>query len=133
MSRFSKAEAETLGWNFTHDEPAQVEDLGDGIYRTKPADLRAEKITDGHVQTEQAETMGKLLERIFAWEKSQIDKLAPAPAPESNDVFADGSTRGDVNAGTGHGAEQFAPSASEDGTVAAERDAAVESEADDSE
>lgn len=126
MSRFSKAEAELRGWLFTHNAPAATENLGDGIYRTTPADLRAEKIVDGHVFTEQAETIGKLLERIHLHERSQQDKLAPSPEPVTAEVTHEGP-QGDVSGATGHGAEQTAPSALEEhDTVKDERESATE-------
>lgn len=71
MSRFSKAEAEAAGWSFAHNDPGRVDDLGDGISRTIPPSVRAEKYVDGKLINESAETMGKLLERIFLYEQGR--------------------------------------------------------------
>jgi hypothetical protein len=92
MSRFSKAEAERLGWEFVHKQDEIVEDLGDGITRTTPAVLRAEKRIGTSLINETAETIGKLLERIHLYEKQPLalpGSPEPGPDPEAAKVIYD--------------------------------------------
>jgi pyruvate/2-oxoglutarate dehydrogenase complex dihydrolipoamide acyltransferase (E2) component len=73
MSRFSKTEAESLGWKFTHHSAADtvVTSGTQGEVRNVPETNVAEKYVNGTLITEQGETMGKLLERINAYEEFQ--------------------------------------------------------------
>ena len=58
MSRFSLGEAQALGWKVVH--------AGDGA---GPEKLRAEKqLSNGALITQEANTTGLLLERVFAYE-----------------------------------------------------------------
>lgn len=94
MSRFSKTEAEKRGWTFVHNAEGYTDDLGDGRFRVTPGNLRAEKYVrhEGRVPTlisEQAETTGLLLERIFAWEEQHqpLEGLPePTPIPDAPKV-----------------------------------------------
>lgn len=87
MSRFSKVQAEALGWAFVHEQKEEVVRQG-GILKVVPGSVRAEKyVTEApHAATlvhEQAETMGKLLERIHAWEQRHpAPESAPEPEPD---------------------------------------------------
>lgn len=89
MSRFSKAAAEAAGWVFYHDSDEVVLRDGDneqGISKKVPASVRAEKMIDLPGQdlfrtTEEAPTLGKLLERIHAFEQHLEARLS-APDPE---------------------------------------------------
>lgn len=85
MSRFSKTAAEKAGWKFVHYEPESVADLGDGITRTVPATLRAERYVDGKLVNEEAPTIGLLLERISAFEAhAEARGLNVAPEPSTS-------------------------------------------------
>lgn len=79
MSRFSKSEAEELGWVFVHKSPARIEfSEGDPQGRSLriPASVRAEKrLPNGKLINEEAETTGLLLERIYAYERQRESKL----------------------------------------------------------
>lgn len=79
MSRFSKAEAEARGWSFFHSQDEETVNLGNGVTRTKPASLRAERYVSrpgqaNQLVSEEAETIGKLLERINHYEV-HVDSL----------------------------------------------------------
>lgn len=113
MSRFSKAAAEALGWSFYHDSPEVVLNDGNnqsGVSKKVPASVRAEKFLSLPGQaakriTEEAETIGKLLERINAFEQHLSSRgLNPqgaseepkpsqvvAPSQPSPQDFGDGS------------------------------------------
>lgn len=72
MSRFSKAEAEALGWAFAHSSDAEeiITSETQGETRVRPASVRAEKVlAGGGMINEEAENIGLLLERIFAYEE----------------------------------------------------------------
>lgn len=102
MSRFSKAEAERRGWAFVSDVKEVVTDLGDGLQRVKAASLRAEKYVDGSRINEEAESIGKLLERIHAYEAHRDglpDMAAPPlpPDPELPKVKFDGTVPRSAN------------------------------------
>ena len=78
MSRFSKAEAEALGWKFIHnvEADATVTSETQGEVRFSPETHVAEKyhsVAGGPSQIihEEGETMGKLLERINLFEETQ--------------------------------------------------------------
>ena len=90
MSRFSKSEAEGLGWRFVHEQDETIDNLGDGVYRVKPGSHRAEKQLPTGLLNEEAETTGLLLERIFAYEQH----IAGLPAVQSEPPF-----EGDPNPG----------------------------------
>jgi len=89
MSRFSKAEAEARGWVFVHysEDETLVTSETQGETRYLPASYRAEKYFSlpGQGQSlinEEAETLGLLLEKIYAFEhqveiKSNV--LTPLP------------------------------------------------------
>lgn len=87
MSRFSKADAEALGWSFYHKSDEVVLRDGDnelGISKKVPASLRAEKMidlpgSDLFRTTEEAPTIGLLLERIAAFEAHLEARLAADP------------------------------------------------------
>lgn len=89
MSRFSKAAAEQAGWSFYHKSEEVVLRDGDnelGISKKVPASLRAEKFIDLPGQdlfrtTEEAPTLGLLLERIHSFEQHLEGRLS-APNPE---------------------------------------------------
>lgn len=92
MSRFSKADAEKLGWVFTHesDEVTLADSLPTGVTRTVPAKVTAEKFLSlpgkgDHTITETAETIGLLLERIHAYEQHLEERGLPGEAPEVPD------------------------------------------------
>lgn len=90
MSRFSKAEAEAAGWSFAHEQVENVDILGDGISRTKPASLRAEKYQDGKIINEEADSIGKLLERIALYEAFHAGRITPELEPlDSTDSDAE--------------------------------------------
>ena len=78
MSRFSKSEAEALGWKFTHhtDEDTLLTSGTQGEYRIVPENNTAEKYQNNTLITEHGETMGKLLERI-AWYEENQKRIAP--------------------------------------------------------
>lgn len=72
MGRFSRAEAEAAGWTIFHERDAFDVDAPGGT-RTTPASIRAERYVSlpgqaSTLVTEEAETMGLLLERISAYE-----------------------------------------------------------------
>jgi pyruvate/2-oxoglutarate dehydrogenase complex dihydrolipoamide acyltransferase (E2) component len=72
MSRFSRAEAEAKGWRFAHssEEEVTITSETQGETRVRPASVRAEKtLSGGGMINEEAETMGKLLERIHSYEE----------------------------------------------------------------
>lgn len=78
MSRFSKHEAEALGWRFVHNVEADhvVTSTTQGEVRHTPETHVAEKyhsVAGGPSQLihEEGETMGKLLERIHWFEENQ--------------------------------------------------------------
>jgi hypothetical protein len=77
MSRFSKAEAEALGWVIVHERPEEREIVG-GTVKIIPASVRAEKFAaNGQHLTEEAESIGLLLERINAYESFQARINSP--------------------------------------------------------
>ena len=86
MSRFSKSDAEKLGWVFYHDSEENVLRDGDnelGVSRVVPASLRAEKYIDlpgveATRTTEEAPTIGLLLERIHLVESEWAARLPPS-------------------------------------------------------
>lgn len=93
MSRFSKAEAESRGWQFFHKTEDEYTDLGNGISRFKAASLRAEKYVSrpglaANLVSEEAETIGKLLERIHLYEQHLEGLPDYTPAPPEPDVEA---------------------------------------------
>lgn len=74
MSRFSKSEAESLGWMFVHNMDADVVLTSgtQGEVRHTPETHVAEKYApNGALIHEEGETMGKLLERINLYEENQ--------------------------------------------------------------
>lgn len=88
MSRFSKAAAEKAGWSFFHASDEIVLNDGNneaGTSRVVPASYRAEKYVDipgkeAALVTEEASTIGKLLERIHLYEehlKSRVEAVEP--------------------------------------------------------
>jgi hypothetical protein len=72
MSRFSRAEAEAAGWRITLEEEPRTEAQGNGRVRVFPGRVTAEKSltgeNEGQTLHESDETVGKLLERIYAYE-----------------------------------------------------------------
>lgn len=96
MSRFSKAEAEAAGWVFTHSRGGYevLESSTQGRTRAIPPTIVAEKrvsrpgVADVTAH-EEAETMGKLLERIHAYEQH----LAGLPESRANDIDTTGELR----------------------------------------
>src|SRR4051812_35827222 len=66
MSRFSKSDAKKRGWAFVHDSDEEHVVTSDtqGERRIQPASKRAEKTINGVNVSIEAETDGKLLERI---------------------------------------------------------------------
>lgn len=77
MSRFSKAEAERLGWKIVLEKPPHevVINGTQGRVQRFPGRYEAEKSLTGENEGltlhESDETLGKLLERIFAYETAQ--------------------------------------------------------------
>lgn len=90
MSRFSKAEAEARGWAFAHssDEENIVTSETQGETRVRPTSVRAEKtLSGGGMINEEAETLGKLLERIAAYEAHLEQKtVEQTPVPVNVDA-----------------------------------------------
>lgn len=94
MSRFSRKEAEAAGWRFVHerDQYETVESSTQGRVNITPATIVAEKYVSLPGQTatlvhEEAETEGKLLERIAAYEAHLrgLPSANPAPVDESDE------------------------------------------------
>jgi hypothetical protein len=89
MSRFSKAEAEARGWVFVHysEDEVLITSETQGETRHLPASYRAEKYFSlpgqgASLINEEAETLGLLLEKIYAFEHQVEVKgyvLTPAP------------------------------------------------------
>ena len=71
MSRYSKAEAEARGWRFVHEKDEEIVHTAAGEQRIIPANIQAEKTVGTTLVTEQAETIGLLLERIARYEATQ--------------------------------------------------------------
>lgn len=93
MSRFSRKEAEAAGWRFVHerDQYETVESSTQGRVNITPATIVAEKYVSLPGQTatlvhEEAETEGKLLERIAAYESHLrgLPSAQAAPVDESD-------------------------------------------------
>jgi hypothetical protein len=83
MSRFSKAEAEARGWRIFHEgeESTVVTSGTQGESRFTPASYRAEKYVSlpgqsATLVTEEGDSIGKLLERINAYE-AELEKKMP--------------------------------------------------------
>lgn len=94
MGRFSRAEAEAAGWRFVHsrDEYTTVESSTQGRLNVTPATIVAEKYVSLPGQTatlvhEEAETEGKLLERVAAYEAHLrgLPSATPADVDESDE------------------------------------------------
>lgn len=91
MSRFSKSDAEAAGWSIVHKRDAYEVTVGPGLVKTTPATIVAEKYHSPPGQKaillhEEAETMGLLLERIFAWEQHQANISEVEPVPVDTDT-----------------------------------------------
>ena len=95
MSRFSRSEAEKAGWSIFHEQDKIVLNDGDnqaGTSRVLPASYRAEKYVSlpGRAETlitEEAHSIGKLLERIHAYEEHLKSRREPEePVPPVPDV-----------------------------------------------
>lgn len=96
MSRFSQAEAEAAGWSIVHKRDEYEVTVGPGLVQKHPATIVAEKYVSrpgevGRFLHEEAETMGKLLERIHAWEQHQknIDAEGQNAQPFEADLSAE--------------------------------------------
>jgi hypothetical protein len=75
--KFSKAAAEKLGWVFVGDAPERVFSVHEtqGVVRSTPADLRAEKyFSPSQRIEEQAEDLETLLERISLYEAERASR-----------------------------------------------------------
>jgi hypothetical protein len=117
VSRFSKAEAEAAGWVFVHErgEYTTTDSSTQGRTTTIAPRLVAERYISppGHsatLITETAETMGKLLERIFEYERHlervgitltapEVD-LSATPRAASTDEDGGLTIQDDVPAGS---------------------------------
>lgn len=93
MSRFSQSEAEAAGWSIVHQRDEFEVTVGPNLVQKTPATIVAEKYITrpgevGRLIHEEAETMGKLLERIHAWEEHQknIDAAGANVQPVPVDV-----------------------------------------------
>jgi pyruvate/2-oxoglutarate dehydrogenase complex dihydrolipoamide acyltransferase (E2) component len=89
MSRFSRAEAEARGWQIVHerDEYTTIESETQGRTQYTPPTIRAEKsLSGGGMINEEAESMGKLLERIHAYEQHQESKGIKQTATPINEA-----------------------------------------------
>ena len=84
MSRFSKAEAEAAGWRFVHTQKEEHHRYGQNV-RVIPGLVRAEKNHGEHMVTDEAETIGKLLEKIHEHEQRWAVPAPPAPEPVENE------------------------------------------------
>lgn len=110
MSRFSKAAAEKAGWSFFHESDEVVLNDGNneaGVSRVVPASVRAEKYVDlpgkeATLVTEEAGTIGKLLERIHLYEQhlaSRVQALEPdARIPDEDPADSEGKQVAKQNA-----------------------------------
>lgn len=106
MSRFSKSEAEARGWVFVHAEEATTEITSEtqGEQRTRPGSYTAERYfalpgRSAKRITEQADTLGKLLEQIHAFERqaeSKIPDFEPAPVDTSGELRGFTAVEGDI-------------------------------------
>lgn len=94
MGRFSRKEAEAAGWRFVHqrDSYETVESSTQGRITTTPSVIQAERYVSlpgqsATLVTETAETEGKLLERIAAYEAHLrgLPSAQPAPVDESDE------------------------------------------------
>jgi hypothetical protein len=81
---FSKADAEKLGWRFTHDSAAAVLSIHEtqDVTNIKPASLTAEKYVDrpaptAKLITEQAESLEQLLTQIESYEQHIASREEP--------------------------------------------------------
>ena len=90
MSRFSKKEAEARGWRFVHEQAAGdvITSETQGEVRHLEGILRAEKDFNGLLINESAESQGKLLERIAAFEATQ-DAVAASQEAEEPEIVAE--------------------------------------------
>lgn len=97
MSRFSQAEAEAAGWSIVHQRDEYEVTVGPGLTKKHPQTIVAEKYLSlpgqaGRLIHEEAETMGKLLERIHSFELhlGSVDALGeksePAIVDESSEL-----------------------------------------------
>lgn len=117
MSRFSKAAAEAAGWTFYHDSEEVVLNDGNnesGVTKTVPASVRAEKYILGSRTTEEAPTLGLLLERINAFEESLKSRglssegePEDAPEPDSSGYEATEATAQDFGDGAIASVQEF--------------------------
>jgi pyruvate/2-oxoglutarate dehydrogenase complex dihydrolipoamide acyltransferase (E2) component len=89
MSRFSRAEAEARGWQIVHERDGYttIESETQGRTQYTPPTIRAEKsLSGGGMINEEAETMGKLLERIHAHEQHLESKGIKQTATPINEA-----------------------------------------------
>lgn len=112
MSRFSQSEAEAAGWSIVHQRDEYEVVVGPNLTQKHPATIVAEKYISrpgevGRLIHEEAETMGKLLERIHAWEQHQknIDaageNVQPAPVDTDSELKTFSFLSGDEAEGVG--------------------------------
>jgi pyruvate/2-oxoglutarate dehydrogenase complex dihydrolipoamide acyltransferase (E2) component len=91
MCRFIKEEAEALGWAFAHssEEEVTITSETQGETRVRPASVRAEKsLSGGGMINEEAESIGKLLERIHAYEEQATSKrIETTPVPVAEETI----------------------------------------------
>lgn len=99
MSRFSTHDAEAQGWVFVHaqKEESVITSETQGESRIVPGRYVAEKTVNGILVTEAAESKGRLLEQIHAYEERfQANTTAAEPDEQdeivSFDVSEDGAT-----------------------------------------
>lgn len=108
MSRFSKAEAERLGWKIVLEKPPHevVINGTQGRVQRFPGRYEAEKSLTGENEGvtlhESDETLGKLLERIFAYETAQgatvgAGDVITAEGRVSSEAFAAANRRESVH------------------------------------
>jgi hypothetical protein len=79
--KFTKAEAEKLGWAFYHEAP-EILLRGEnptGNIKTKPAEFAAEKYVNDSLEHEMAENEGQLLEKIKLYEEHLASRVDAEP------------------------------------------------------
>lgn len=107
MSRFSQAEAEARGWKIVHEQTEQTVETSatQGEFRTTPASYVAEKWFNDTPVHEQAESIGKLLEKI-EWQESRFEALSAPTAfnPEPEPAVAEEISEGVFHVKPGGGA-----------------------------
>ncbi len=99
MSRFSKSDAKAAGWVISHEQKEEeiVETENPKRVRIIPASYRAEKyeeVESGQKQliTEEAESIGLLLEKINLYEEQRERKQLPDPPVQTAEPYEDERT-----------------------------------------